>query len=85
MTEQQYKTSFAEGEVSPSAIPLSLRELEPVIAEASAFADALVIISEDARPHPNTIAVLSVELQRRMGLIRQHHNALLNVIKEGRG
>ena len=83
MTEPVYRTSSAEGEVSSSSIRLGLRELEPIIAEASAFASALVIISEDARPHPNTIAVLSVELDRRMGLIRQYHVALLSVINGG--
>ncbi len=83
MTDPVYKTLSAEGEESISAIRLGIRELEPVVAEVSAFSQALLIISEDARPHSNTIAVLSVELNRRVALIGEYHVLLLELVNRG--
>ena len=83
MTEPIYKTPSSEGEGSISALRVGIRELEPVVAEASAFSEALVIISEEVRTHPNTVAVLSIELGRRMATIREYHASLLGLVNSG--
>lgn len=80
MTDSSYKTSSGEGEDSLSAIRAGIRELEPIVAQLRAFSEILVILAEDTRVNPNTLAVLSVELDLRATRIREYHVALLRMV-----
>lgn len=80
MTDSSYKTSSGEGEGSLSAIRTGIREMEPIVAQLAAFSETLVILTEDTRVNPNTLAVLSAELNLRATRVRDYHVALLGMV-----